>query len=551
MSVTTRGDLSSSIKKSFVNIEKWMKLFNIHKRDYQTKAMRWCLAKEQGFHTNFDNDGNIKGEIVETKKTGLVADEMGLGKTIVMLGTWVGNFKRNTLIVLPSALLDQWAKLVKKFMGLTDSQLLVYHGNKSKIPIEKVKEYYIVLTTYGMVSTRKNKNKAHPWRSPLWDIKWDRLILDEAHHTRNIRSNKHKGVAKIQSDIKWFITGTPVQNSKKDLVSLCKLLGFYDEMLKNPKEIVNILRKYTMMRSKKQVGLKMEPVENIIVPIDEFDSPEEKKLISDIHSMLSFTNVTVENVDEAIAYLRGDSPLPHLVRARQVCVAPSILSGYLKKMIRQGEIPSDISWSPCKTNTKIRVIAEKANEVRKDGRILMFCHYIEEMNILKDFMEKKGLTVKVMNGQTKHKERKFIGLPAIKDDDWDKIFDLGPSTRRFASQKECLKNLIMPMLEPDVLLVQIQSCCEGLNLQQFNNVFFTSPHWNPAVEDQAVCRAHRIGQTKKVKVFKFITTIKAKKITEEQKIISLDMHCNNVQEKKREKMREFANDASKRRDVPE
>ena len=187
MSLTTRNDLSSSIKKSFVNIEKWMKLFNIHKRDYQTKAMRWCLAKEQGFHANFDNDGNIKGEILKTKKTGLVADEMGLGKTIVMLGTWVGNFKRNTLIVLPSALLDQWAKLVKKFMGLTDSQLLVYHGNKSKIPIEKVKEYYIVLTTYGMVSTRKSRNKAHPWRSPLWDIKWDRLILDEAHHAKHTK----------------------------------------------------------------------------------------------------------------------------------------------------------------------------------------------------------------------------------------------------------------------------------------------------------------------------------------------------------------------------
>ena len=127
----------------------------------------------------------------------------------------------------------------------------------------------------------------------------------------------------------------------------------------------------------------------------------------------------------------------------------------------------------------------------------MFCHYIEEMELLKNIMEKKGLTVKVMNGKTKHKERKFIGLPSIKDDDWEKIFDLGPSIRRFAPQKDCLKNLIMPMLEPDVLLVQIQSCCEGLNLQQFNNVFFTSPHWNPAVEDQAICRAHRIGQTKK------------------------------------------------------
>ena len=92
----------------------------------------------------------------------------------------------------------------------------------------------------------------------------------------------------------------------------------------------------------------------------------------------------------------------------------------------------------------------------------------------------------------------------------------------------------MPMLEPDILLVQIQSCCEGLNLQQFNNVFFSSPHWNPAVEDQAICRAHRIGQTKKVKVYKFITEIKTNRINKDSPIISLDTHCHNVQEKKRE-----------------
>ena len=544
--VITKQQLTKKLSDGFGFINTWMKLFKLQKRDYQTKAINWCLAKEQGVHTTFDEKGTITGSLVPTKKCGLVADEMGLGKTIVMLGTWVGNFKQNTLIVLPSALLHQWAKLIKKFLGF---EPLVFHGYKSKMPVEQIKKHHIVITTYGMISPRpRNKKRTkrapkQPWKSPLWEIVWDRIIYDEAHHLRNAMSNKHQGAAKMRSDIKWFITGTPIQNSNKDLISLCKLMGIYDEMLKNPKQIVNILRKYTLMRSKKQVGLKMDPVQNITINIDTFDSPEETRLINDIHSMLAFTNVTVENVDAAIAYLKGDSPLPLLVRSRQVCVAPTILSRHLKKMVSLGEIPEDLNWSPCKTNTKLRIISEKAKEVRKDGRILIFCHYVHEMTVLKKLLNNKGLTVKMMNGKTSLKERKFIGLPCIKDSDWDKIF----TKSKYWDHQTTLKNLIMPMLEPDVLLVQIQSCCEGLNLQQFNNVFFTSPHWNPAVEDQAICRAHRLGQTKQVKVFKFIIKCRDTDIP----TISLDQYCNNVQEKKREAIEKFAKNTSTERDVPE
>ena len=356
----------NTLKKGFIFIEKWMKLFKIQKRDYQLQAMKWCIAKENGFHVTFDKKGQISGNPVTTQKSGLIADEMGLGKTIVILGTWVGNFKKNTLIVLPSALLHQWDKLIKKFFGF---EPLVFHGAKSKMPIEEVKSYHIVLTTYGMISTRPNKYRSD-WVSPLWDVNWDRIIFDEAHHLRNAKSNKHKGAAKLQGDIKWFITGTPIQNSGKDLVSLCKLMGFYDEILENPKNAIDILRKYTLMRNKKQVGLKIEPVENIIIPISSFDSIEEEKLISNIHSMLTFTNVTIENVDEAIAYLKGDSPLPLLVRARQVCIAPTLLSRHMRKLISQGEIPSDINWSPCKTNTKLRIITETNMAIKPKGTLI-------------------------------------------------------------------------------------------------------------------------------------------------------------------------------------
>ena len=110
-------------------------MFNINSKPYQQTAIRWALLKEQGFYNNC-------GECQSTGKPGLIADEMGLGKTIMMLGTWVGNFQRNTLIVVPSALLNQWEELIFKWLGI---RALVFHGKKSKMSEEDIKQYHIVL----------------------------------------------------------------------------------------------------------------------------------------------------------------------------------------------------------------------------------------------------------------------------------------------------------------------------------------------------------------------------------------------------------------------
>ena len=489
-------------EKSMVVVKDWMKEFKIHEKSYQQEAMRWAITKEQGFYKTID------GSYKPTKKSGLIADEMGLGKTIMMLGLWVGNFKRNTLIVVPSALLNQWNELIHKWLG---SHALVFHGHSSKKSIEEIKESHIVLTTYGMISTRKSS-----WSSPLWEINWDRVIYDEAHHLRNQKSNKHKGAVKIKSECQWFMTGTPIQNSDKDLKSLCKLMGIWKEIEENHEDAVEILRPYVMMRSKKDVGIKLKPYEETVINIDKYDSEEERQMLREVHSKLGFTNVTVDNVNEVMRFMGGESPLPMLTRARQSCVLPSMITTHIDKQINMGMIPSNVNNFKSSTNTKMRMLTEKINEEKNAGnRSLIFCHYVQEMNIMADILKNKyKLNIETLNGQTSAKNRKII-----------------------------------PTLSPDVLMVQIQSCCEGLNLQQFSTVFFTSPHWNPAVEDQAVARAHRIGQTKQVKVFKYIISgLGADKAS--NGTLSLDQYCINIQEKKRETMKQFQND-NKRVCVPE
>jgi len=501
------ADVISKCEKGIANVKKWMKLFGIHEKSYQQEAIRWAILKELGYYE--ESPGNL----ISTGQSGLIADEMGLGKTIMMLGTWVGNFKKNTLIVVPSALLNQWDELIYKWLGI---QPFVFRGYAAKTPIEEIKEHYIVLTTYGMISTRKNSKSPIKWTSPLWEIKWDRIMYDEAHHLRNEKSNKHKGAAKLQSDCQWFMTGTPVQNSEKDLISLCKLIGVWNELRENPEKVVEILKPYVMMRSKKDVGLKLKPAEEIVVKITEYDSKEEKELLREVHSKLGFTNVTVENVNEVMRFLGGESPLPMLTRARQACVFPGIITEHLDNLKSNGTIPTKCENLKNKTNTKIRMICEQIMKEKKEGHnSLVFCHYVREMEVInKTLKEKYNLEVKMLNGNTSAKDRKLI-----------------------------------PTLTPDVLMVQIQSCCEGLNLQQFSSVFFTSPHWNPAVEEQAIARAHRIGQKKSVKVYKYITAGLGSRGLDSG-TMSLDQYCLRVQEKKREAMQQFQKE-NKRICLPE
>lgn len=479
--------VSKSVEDGKERIREWMLKFGIQSREYQQEAIDWGLYKEQGV---YDQNGTW----VKTHPRGLIADEMGLGKTIVMLSLIVGNPVENTLIVVPSALLNQWKSLIQKWLG---HDVFVFHGRNSKVPIREIQERCMVLTTYGMVSTR---NKKSSWKSPLWSVNWGRVIYDEAHHLRNRKSNKHLGALKIQAKNQWYMTGTPIQNSERDMVSLCILMGIWEQIKANPNCATDILIPYVKLRTKVGVGIELEPANISTVFVEDYETPQEKNLISSVHSCLSFSEITQENADEFVRYMEGDSILPMLVRARQSCIIPHMITNHAKSLQNEGSIPQCVTIKKIHSHTKINMIVEKIkNEKKEYRRCLVFCFYIEEMNYLKAILVNKyGMDVKMLNGRTKHSERKLI-----------------------------------PTLNPDVLIVQIQSCCEGLNLQQFSTVIFTSPHWNPAVEDQAIARAHRIGQTQEVRVFKYITAGLGKRTK------SLDMRCAEVQDIKRKKMRDF------------
>lgn len=174
---------------------------------------------------------------VDGARGGFVADEMGLGKTITMIGLCLANFMHKTLIVLPPVLIDQWFAQIYRTTG---HKCIVYHGENKKlidsVGVPGFDKAVIVLCSYDAITISREKKTQQPHgnvniikksleNSLLHKIKWGRIIFDEAHHLRNKNTNRYFGAKLLNAEIKWLVSGTPVQNKKNDFYALCSLIN--------------------------------------------------------------------------------------------------------------------------------------------------------------------------------------------------------------------------------------------------------------------------------------------------------------------------------------
>ena len=425
-------------------------------KPYQMKGIEWCMQREKRNHG------------------GIIADEMGLGKTITMIGLFVSHYLPKTLIVVPIALLEQWAAQILRVTGHTP---IIYHAaGVRQYSLDVLEKSHIVLTTYGVVARQYSMQKGN-----LYNITWGRVVFDEAHHMRNSRTQKHLGADMLKSKIRWLITGTPIQNYERDFVALCSLLHMEPEEVRND---------YMLRRTKKEVGIQIPDCmdENIQVS---WNDVGEKQLAEEIHSLLSFTNVPASRggvVANAIMQPAKKSVDPvkfersrtlrALLLAKQCCIYPALLSSHIDRLLKQHMIRDS---HPCvaavkKHNSKMDVVIDTVLSRRDNGcGKIIFCQFHGEMDEIKRRLTEGGLCVGTLDGRTTKTEKLAILNQYAED------------------------------YKYNVLILQIQTCCEGLNLQEkYSEVYFASPHWNPALEDQAVARCHRIGQNKVVQVFRFV-----------------------------------------------
>jgi Superfamily II DNA/RNA helicases, SNF2 family len=499
------GFVSNFVEKAVQNILKIDTRFNalvdragFGFKKHQLDGVMFCVQNEKKTAVSLS-------PLSAPLRGGIVADEMGLGKTLLMIGTMFANFLPKTIIVVPPILIQQWAKEIYRCSG---HNALIYHGaNKKRVTFDELtsKKTCIVLTTYNTLIPLKSKALNKGASSDLLRVQWDRVIFDEAHHLRNFRTARFQWCKQISAPIRWLITGTPIQNRRADFYSLCFMLGFdkaFFKVFNDP--IAYIKENYILRRTKAQVGIDLPPVNrtNIVVP---WKNVGEKMLSEEMHSLITkqsgvscdkggyAADMILRNIHDPRALL-----LIAMMRSKQSCILPLLMKKSIDSCILEDKtgVYLDAVSSSSKLDAVIKTILERKDNGK--GKIV-FCHFIDEIDTIARRLREGGVEKVVLyDGRTKSNKKR--------------VFD-----------------------KADVIILQIQTGCEGLNLQEFfSEIYFVSPHWNPAIEDQAIARCHRIGQLLDVEVFKFEMSgfgLNADTLLESA---TLDKYVNQVQTVKRD-----------------
>ena len=450
----------------------------IQYKQHQYDGVQWCLQNELGI-------GKVRG--------GIIADEMGLGKTITAIGLLLTNFMTKTLIVLPNVLITQWVFEIQRTTG--HKPLVFYGAEKKTITLEQLSSVPIVITSYSHISVSALKvDDPAAAGSMLHMVQWNRVIFDEAHHLRD-KNARYWGAKVLASPIKWLITGTPIQNKRRDFYNLCSVVGLPASYYTEPDNLNELLDNYVLRRTKLQAGIQLPNVELGCNTVN-WATEDERVLSEDIHNAIR----TADSIER----------LKLIIKARQTCILPALLKKSMQDMVDDNIIPKcDSHVGALSSSSKLDAVLDTLLSRRENGNgKLIFCHFREEIDMIVSRLKEDGVT----------------------------------SLATFDGRTSLNKRAITLREKVEFLVLQIQTGCEGLNLQKdFSEVYFVSPNWNPAIEEQAIARCHRIGQVKPVHVFRFQMTTyqKLEPLVEETVSLSLDQYIQNVQSVKREIIEEI------------
>ena len=440
---------------------------------YQVNGVKWMLNRE-----------------VSRYPGGINADEVGLGKTIMTIATMIGNPLDRTLILAPKSLVLQWEKEFQKF-----APHIIPFVNK--LPFGKKYISFVTIASHSQIIKRDKK----PDESEYHKMNWNRVIIDEGHVIKNNKTKLHKAVQALNTDVKWCLSATPVMNRLDEFVNIMSWIGPSKEECCTAEGKMNIVNEFILRRTKEDVAQFDKKFQLPPLNITKLQVPLNTDLEKAVYSS------AWEKVREEIKKLKKQEihnnafeALELLLRMRQICIHPQIFySGVSKK--RKLKTIEQYEGQCSKLNALIDILKTKTDE-----KSLVFCSFIQEMELYSTRMKEEGLSVVHLDGSMTLEERSIVV----------KNFNTRPDIQ--------------------VFLIQINTGGVGYNLQSATNVFITEPTWNPALEHQAIGRAHRTGQTKQVNVVKLITTLP------ESEVPTVEQFIQDLQERKLDMISEVLND---------
>ena len=418
-------------------------------RPYQLKGYQWLMNL---YTQNFG---------------GCLADDMGLGKTLQTLAflQQVHHLKPKpkypsaSLIVMPTSLLHNWKNEIRKFTRLSHFDFVGNHRITEQNIEARFNQYHLVLTSYGIL--RNNIEM-------LQNYAFECVVLDESQSIKNSDSQTFRSVIRLKSTHRLVLSGTPIENSLSDLWTQFHFLQpdlfgsepSFNKQYGTPisngdqrtQSILRLLiQPFILRRTKQEVTPELPPLTERIVycpMLSEQQKIYDKEKNSLRHELLKMSNVPSQ---ERFVILNG------ITRLRQLACHPSLIS-------------SDFT----DTSGKMERIIEMFETLQSEGhKVLIFSSFVKHLELIAAEFQRK---------------------------DWKYAWLTGTSTNRHEEI-----NLFSKSKDIQAFFISLKAGGVGLNLVEAGYVFIIDPWWNPAAEAQAIARAHRIGQQKKVIAYRFIT----------------------------------------------
>jgi superfamily II DNA or RNA helicase len=401
-----------------------------------------------------------------------LADDMGLGKTIQALALLLRRAPGGpALVVAPLSVVRNWIKEAERFAPT----LKVTHfgiGDRDE-SLEGLGPFDLVLCSYGLLPLESDK---------LREVSWHSIVFDEAQAIKNAATKRSRTAMKLRGDFRMITTGTPIENHLGELHNLFHfinpgLLGsidsfnikFADPIQKRQDDgarsrLKKLIQPFILRRLKNQVLDDLPSRTEIVLNVER--SPQETAFYE---ALRQNALEHLESNGPEQAGQRGMRILAEITKLRRACCNPSLIQ-------KQGA-PASAKLATFAT-TLAEVLANK-------HKVLVFSQFVDHLNILRQHLEAEGISYQYLDGSTPGKKRQ----------ERINAFQAG---------------------EGDVFLISLKAGGMGLNLTAADYVIHMDPWWNPAVEDQASDRAHRIGQTRPVTIYRLVT-----RGTIEEKIVEL------------------------------